>query len=222
MDSHPSAAAPLDQLPVFPLSQAVLFPGVLLPLHIFEQRYQELVADALAGHRLLVVTMVRPDVRHHKRPPLAPVGCLGRIVHAESLAGGRYDILVQGIERTRLSLELPSARGYRCFRTEGIASPDAAALADAQPELIALQRCVAGLGHLAESRDQALVEILHSTGDPLELADLLTAILVPQGDDQQRLLESLDLRLRLRAVIDAVLEAMINLSRPASHSPAQN
>ena len=222
MDSHPSAAAPLDQLPVFPLSQAVLFPGVILPLHIFEQRYQELVVDALAGHRLLVVTMIRPGVRHHKRPPLAPVGCLGRIVHAESLAGGRYDILVQGIERTRLSRELPSARAYRCFRTEGVPPPDPAAMAEAQPELIALQRCVAGLGHVAESRDQALVEILHSTGDPLELADLLAAVLISQGDEQQRLLESPDLRLRLRAVIDAVLETMIRLNRPVSHSPAHN
>jgi len=63
-----------DLLPLFPLPNVVLFPGVFLPLHIFEPRYKEMVADALAGDRIIGMALLRPgwEADYEGRPPIYP------------------------------------------------------------------------------------------------------------------------------------------------------
>src|SRR6187397_607706 len=94
-------------IPVFPLPNVVLFPNVFLPLHIFETRYREMVADALKGDRIIGMTLLKPGYQadYEGRPPIYAVGCAGVITHAEPLADGRFDIVLRGLEKFRVVSE---------------------------------------------------------------------------------------------------------------------
>ena len=82
----------------------MLFPNVFLPLHIFEPRYREMVADALASDRMIGMVLLRPgwERDYEGRPPVYPIGCSGVITHVERLADGRYNIVLRGVERFRI------------------------------------------------------------------------------------------------------------------------
>lgn len=96
-----------DWLPLFPLPTTVLFPTVFLPLHIFEPRYRDMVADALAGDRLIGMVLLREGWQrdYEGRPAIYPVGCSGVITHVERQADGRYNIVLRGIDRFRVDTE---------------------------------------------------------------------------------------------------------------------
>jgi uncharacterized protein len=96
-----------DLIPLFPLPNVVLFPNVFLPLHIFEARYREMVADALASDRLIGMALLRPgwERDYEGRPPVYPTGCSGVITHVERLPDGRYNIVLRGLERFRIVSE---------------------------------------------------------------------------------------------------------------------
>jgi hypothetical protein len=98
------------RIPIFPLAGALLFPRAQLPLHIFEPRYRAMVRDALAGPRL--IGMVQP--RDENEPPnLFGTGCLGRIESVEELDDGRYNIMLDGLTRFRISREIEADTPYR-------------------------------------------------------------------------------------------------------------
>jgi uncharacterized protein len=101
-------------IPIFPLPNAVLFPGVFLPLHIFEPRYREMVSDALDGDRLIGMTLLKPgwESDYEGRPPVYPVGCAGLVSHVDRLADGSYNIVLHGLEKFRL-LKEESDGAYR-------------------------------------------------------------------------------------------------------------
>jgi Lon protease-like protein len=103
-----------DLIPIFPLPNVVLFPNVFLPLHIFEPRYREMVADALASDRLIGMVLLRPgwERDYEGRPPVYPTGCSGVITHVERLPDGRYNIVLRGLERFRIRVE-DDAKSYR-------------------------------------------------------------------------------------------------------------
>jgi len=103
-----------DLLPLFPLPNVVLFPNVFLPLHIFEPRYREMVADALASDRMIGMVLLRPgwDRDYERRPPIYAVGCSGLLTHNERLPDGRYNIVLRGIERFRI-VEEDHSLSYR-------------------------------------------------------------------------------------------------------------
>jgi Lon protease-like protein len=91
-------------IPLFPLPNVVLFPNVFLPLHIFETRYRTMVADALAGDRIIGMALLRPGYQsdYEGRPPVYPVGTAGVITHTEALPDGRFNIVLRGIEKFRI------------------------------------------------------------------------------------------------------------------------
>jgi hypothetical protein len=106
-------------LPIFPLPNAVLFPGVFLPLHIFETRYREMVADVLTGDRLIGMVLFKPgwDREPTESPSVFSIGCAGLISHVEQLDDGRYNIVLRGIERFRIKGE-EAERSYRLARVD--------------------------------------------------------------------------------------------------------
>jgi len=101
-------------IPIFPLPNVVLFPNVFLPLHIFEPRYRAMVADALEGDRIIGMVLLQPgyESNYEGRPPVFPVGCTGVITHSEPLAEGKYNIVLRGLERFRITAE-ESGKAYR-------------------------------------------------------------------------------------------------------------
>ena len=114
-----------DLLPLFPLPSVVLFPNVFLPLHIFEPRYREMVADALESDRMIGMVLLRPgwERDYEGRPPVYPVGCSGVISHVERLPDGRYNMVLRGLERFRI-IEEDHALSYRRAAVEPVRDPE--------------------------------------------------------------------------------------------------
>jgi Lon protease-like protein len=112
-------------LPIFPLPNAVLFPNVFLPLHIFEPRYRQMTADALAGDRMIGMVLLRrgDDAGDEERPPVYRTGCTGLITHAEQLEDGRYNLVLRGIEKFTIEQEEPPPPG-RLYRTAVVTALD--------------------------------------------------------------------------------------------------
>jgi Lon protease-like protein len=106
-------------IPLFPLPNVVLFPNVFLPLHVFEERYRVMVSDALAGDRIIGMSLLQPGYQtdYEGRPPVYPIGCAGVITHSERLADGRFDIVLRGLERFRITGE-DASKPYRLAHIE--------------------------------------------------------------------------------------------------------
>src|SRR5579871_4611592 len=117
-DSLPENFSGLARL--FPLPNIVLFPSMIQPLHIFEPRYRELMADALRDDRLIAMATLKPgwESDYHKSPPVYPVICIGRILKEESLPDGRYNFLLHGLSRARILDEVPTGKAYRTARVQ--------------------------------------------------------------------------------------------------------
>lgn len=108
------------RISIFPLPGAVLYPGLQLPLHIFEPRYRALVSDALARDRC--IGMIQPQ-KAAEGAPLFDVGCLGRIEDVEALEDGRYNIVLAGESRFRVTRELDVATPFRQVEAELLPEP---------------------------------------------------------------------------------------------------
>ena len=95
---------------LFPLPNAVLFPQVMQPLHVFEPRYRQLAVDALAGDRFIAMALLAPGWQTDQSgtPPIHPVACLGRIIAEQRLADGRYNLLLRGMSRIQIAHEIPA------------------------------------------------------------------------------------------------------------------
>ena len=177
---------------LFPLPNLVMFPHVVLPLHIFEPRYRQMTEDALAGDRLITIVQITPPARgeHWTEPvPLESVGCLGKIIQHERLADGRFNLLLLGRKRVRLLREIATEKLYRIAEVN-ILQDQPAALPEglARAELIGLFR------RFFESQrklDPDLAEFLNKPVPLGLLADIIThALDLPPALKQRLLAES--------------------------------
>ena len=111
---------------LFPLPAVVQFPHSVLPLHIFEPRYQKMTEDALATDKLITIVQLRPRIEPNSLLPhgFESVGCLGRIIQHERLPDGRFNMLLHGRKRVRLVEELPTDKLYRLAKAEIIEDLD--------------------------------------------------------------------------------------------------
>lgn len=105
----------MARITIFPLPGAVLYPGLQLPLHIFEPRYRAMVSDALARDRR--IGMIQPQ-RPVEGSPLFTIGCLGRIGDVEALEDGRFNIVLTGESRFRITRELDVTTPFRQVEAE--------------------------------------------------------------------------------------------------------
>lgn len=111
-------------VPLFPLDAPALLPHQVLPLHIFEPRYRQMISDALDASGLIAMAVFRGNrwkQEYHGRPPLRSAVCLGRISQHEKLEDGRYNILLQGVCRASIRQELAPVDG-RLYR-EALLAP---------------------------------------------------------------------------------------------------
>lgn len=104
---------------LFPLSNMVLFPHVVQPLHIYEPRYRCMMENALADDQLISLALFEPgwESEYENRPPLASVACLGKILTHTQLSDGRYNLLLVGVRRIRIRRELPPTQPFRMAET---------------------------------------------------------------------------------------------------------
>ena len=99
------------QIPIFPLSNFVIFPKSTVPLNIFEPRYIQMIGDAIKGNR--IIGMVQPKKAPQKIPVLHNIGCAGKITTFEETKDKRYIIILVGIIRFRIIEELDTLKLYR-------------------------------------------------------------------------------------------------------------
>ena len=164
----------MSLLPLFPLPNVVLFPGAMLPLHIFEPRYRAMTAEALAGDRRIGMVLLKPgwESDYNGTPPIFPIGCSGIIVHASQLDDGRYNIILRGVERVRILSE-DHARPYRRATVEAmadtpLADADRTTLRDLRSRLIA----VLGPEHADPLPEMPDADFVHALAQSLDLDPL--------------------------------------------------
>ena len=211
-----------ELLPLFPLPNVVLFPNVFLPLHIFEPRYREMVADAVASDRMIGMVLLRPgwDRDYEGRPPIYPIGCSGVMTHVERLGDGRYNIVLRGLERFRI-LEENHDRSYRRASVEPL--HERLPSGDYRAEV---RRCRAKLesllAHASESdlREPPVGPGRSKTGDTRipaamsdeDLVNALAQYLDLEALEKQALLEQPSLRTRAESLVE-LLEMKIMMAR---------
>ncbi|HEX5214082.1 MAG TPA: LON peptidase substrate-binding domain-containing protein [Vicinamibacterales bacterium] len=204
-------------LPLFPLPNVVLFPGVALPLHIFEPRYRAMVADALEADRRIGMVLLQPgwEPAYQARPSIYPIGCSGVIASAAKLEDGRYNVVLQGLDRFRIVSE-DDAGAYRRARVEPLHDLplDIAGRAALTAVRIRLAEFI-GLGaHPGESGAEASAAPLLSMPDA-EFVHTLAQGLDLDPLEKQALLERESLLLRAQSLAD-----LLEMRRLVSNLPA--
>jgi Lon protease-like protein len=203
MDARIDTSA-LDALPIFPLPDVVLFPGALLPLHVFEPRYREMTADVLAGKRLMAIVRLRPgyEADYEGAPAVFATAGIGYVVTHEPLPDGRSNILLRGVGRMSIEREHPTERKYRTVRARVLTDSRSERPEDA---VASHRQLVAVCDHLAAAMPQGgdvLRALVRSAPSPGTCADVIAAALVRDADERQRLLETLDPADRLDRLVD--------------------
>jgi Lon protease-like protein len=194
-----------DQVPVMPLPGALLFPNALLPLHIFEPRYQQMLEHALREHRMFSVALIKPQRSQWKTTDdffhVAGVGliraCVGR-------SDGTSNLILQGLRRARFtgfeqSAPFPIAR-IESVESETTATVETDALGAKVIELYSKLKTDGR--QLPEKVDKYLANLT----DMEMLADLMAATFVNDPLRRQQLLEELSLNRRLRLLIQYLRE----------------
>ncbi len=189
-------ALPL-RIPLFPLPDVALFPGLPLPLHVFEPRYRRMVADALEGDRTIGLVILRPgfEADYEGRPAVFPVGCAGRIEEIERRPDGRYDMRLRGLSRFRIVEEHPG-HPYRVATVESLAEGDGTGndLADARKSLLsALGRAPDGPAVLVVQGEVDDATFVNALAQALPMGAVERQSLVDAGDAHERGRRLLDL-----------------------------
>lgn len=102
-------------IPIFPLSNFIIFPNTTVPLNIFEPRYIQMIDDSMKSHRM--IGMIQPKKSGElKRPDLYEVGCIGKITSFNETEDGRYLIIINGVSRFNIDQEIKTDKLYRSFK----------------------------------------------------------------------------------------------------------
>lgn len=209
------------ELPLFPLP-LVLFPGVPLPLHIFEDRYRRLLADIRVANNLFGLPHFENPVAGDSRPAVGHVGCAAEVVEAQLLEDGRSNILTVGVVRYRLTDYVEAGEPYLVGRVEFFED-------DAEDNDLLARRAarVSELfGRIARSvralnDDRSPVPDLPSE-DPERLSFLVAAAMEMENDDKQELLEMRSSAARLARLAQLLARVVDNYeARARAHTVAK-
>jgi Lon protease-like protein len=188
---------------LFPLPNVVLFPQMVLPLHIFEPRYRQMTADALAGDQLIAMTLLEPgwESDYEGQPAIRLVACLGRIVDHQRLPDGRFNLHLRGLSRARIVQEIDSDKLYRIAKVELLQEQPAGADFDQKLRSQLLQVVPAWCeahGPAAE----VFPKVIQSNLPFSVICDVLGFSLPLPVEFKQQLLEELNIETRAQTLLD--------------------
>lgn len=197
-------------LPLFPLPTVVLFPGVLLPLHIFEPRYRAMVTDALESDRRIAMVLLQPGWKadYEGRPPIFDIGCSAVIVHSARLDDGRFNVVLHGLDRVRILAE-DQTRPYRLGRIEVV--PDAPPAANETETMRGLRAQL--ITHLGAAYTDPLpampdAELVHTIAQSFDFEPL----------EKQALLEERTLATRTASLLNLLEMKRLSAGMPGGSS----
>jgi uncharacterized protein len=212
-----------DLLPIFPLPNVVLFPNVFLPVHIFEPRYRDMVADALSADRLIGMVLLRPgwESDYEGRPAVYRTGCSGVISHAERMPDGRYNIVLRGLERFRI-LDEDHSCSYRRALIEPLDEGELTAR-----DRDEIRNCRARLESIlspaierAGAPDVRLDAKMPAAMSDEDLVNALSQYLDLEPLEKQALLERPSLRARATSLVELLEMKMMAARTPAASNVA--
>jgi Lon protease-like protein len=220
-----SLIPPSGTVPVFPLPNAVFYPGTVLPLHVFEPRYRAMVRDAAAGEELICVSLLMPgwDKCYEGSPPYHEVGTVGRLKNVQPLPDGRFLLQLLGLQRVRLGPVVQESP-YRIAECHPIPEPPVEesdpAVRDAKLELLATQSQLAR--EMTDGPEPTI--LLDETVSFVAAVNGACATLPVEPAVRQALLEESDLmsrQRRVQALLEALLEGLLRsrLVDPDEDSP---
>jgi Lon protease-like protein len=198
-------------IPLFPLPNVVLFPNVFLPLHIFEPRYREMVADSLAGDRIIGMVLLRPgwEPNYEGRPPVYSIGCAGLITFSEQHSDGRYNIVLRGLEKFRITGE-DHSRSYRVAEVEPLAEE----ITPEDRDIVRSERRRLEALLVPQPEGRGVDSKVPPSMSDEDLVNALAQYLDLESVEKQALLEREGLVARCRSLID-LLEMKVIVSRRA-------
>ena len=211
------------RVPLFPLANAILLPGAVMPLHLFEERYRQMASNALAGDQCIGMAVLEDghDEEYLQSPPIGRFICLGKIISHEMLADGRYNLLLLGLFRAKILREVeepPASKPqattlYRIAEYERLAEPSIMAI-DLSNERQTLLSLFAAPVFAKLPVGQKLRELVRSPRPTSEVADVVAYHLVLDQALRRRLLEDSDPKRRVPKVVAAVADIIPRLKMP--------
>jgi Lon protease-like protein len=193
-----------DVIPIFPLPRVVLLPSEVLPLHVFEPRYLELVRDAVASHRVIGMVEVLPGHEEElpQSPPVRETGCVGFIAAHEEVEDGRFLMWLLGLERFRIERELDVPTSYRQVQVRYRPTPESPKrLAGIRPLRQELRSLLPTLVDLDEASREQFSNHMAEVSDA-QLIALASQILELPSERKQTLLEAATLSERFLMVYE--------------------
>jgi len=189
---------------MFPLPNVVLFPGQTLPLHIFEERYKAMMQYVLeTEERLLGMQLYKKGWEKTKDfPPTYEVACVGRVGEVQPFPDGRYNLVLYGLARVEV-VDYPQRAPFRLAEVKALHSTSPAN-ADYEELLMLLAVSIQKVLPLV-ARGLTWEQVrgmLEQLPGPAAVSDFVAAYLPVDPHVRQELLETLDVELRLRRVLD--------------------
>jgi len=201
-------------IPLFPLSSVVFFPNTLLPLHIFEPRYKEMVNAAINNEKIIGMALLKPgwERDYYGNPEVYDVIGMGRIVSSEVFEDGKTNIILYGLKRAKIQ-EIITDLPYRLARVSIMDDNS-----DTKDEIYRgkIEELIYKW-NLYLNEKQKAHRINVNTKLPLEnLTDALASLIFSNVFDKQRLLEETNLRKRAEIIIDD-LQTRLEIVSITSH-----
>ena len=210
------------ELPLFPLP-LVLFPGVPLPLHVFEERYRRLLADVRVTNNLFGLSYFDPNAPGAgDRPPAGHGGCATEVVEVQPMPDGRSNILTVGVARYRVTEYADGGEPYLVARVEFFEDEggDAAVLRKRAGEVAEMFTRIASAMRSINDERGSLPEL--PLEDPERLSFLVAAVVEMEAEDKQQLLELRSTAERLRRVYTLLAQAVSSYeARARTHELAR-
>jgi ATP-dependent Lon protease len=204
----------VNELPLFPLS-VVLFPGVPLPLHIFEPRYRQMLGDIRASHNLFGLSYFDSSTSEKEIPPAGSIGCVAKVTESQALPDGRSNILTVGVIRYHIEEYVDRGDPYLMARVSYFEDDD-----DNSEEVRERSREVADtFSRIARAvrtinDERAALPNIADT-EPQRLSFLVAAAMEVDMDVKQELLELRLTSERLRRLHDILGRAVLGYEERA-------
>ncbi len=201
-------------IPVFPLPNVVFFPDTYLPLHIFEPRYRDMLADAVATDSCIGMALLKEgwEQDYDGHPAVHALGCVGRVKTVKPLPDGRSNLILQGLTRYTIEEELFDAS----YRRAKIAVPPRHPFQTIDEDSVraALTALAVRYLHAHKAGDLGIFVTNESISEPV-LVNSLSSCLDFTPIEQQFLLESASLYQQARRLID-----LLSLKLPDATPPS--
>lgn len=197
----------VSELPLFPLS-VVLFPGVPLPLHIFEPRYREMLSDIRAGNSLFGLSYFDSSSSDQEVPEIGSIGCVAKVTDAQSFADGRSNILTVGVIRYQIEKYVELGRPYLVARVNYFEDDqeDSHTVEETSREVAEIFTRIARAVRTINDERPNLPNIADT--EPQRLSFLVAAAMEVDTEVKQELLELRSTSERLRRLSDILARAV--------------